>query len=139
MELKSLHISTDALEQMTKDAQSAFPDECCGFFFGSEDESRLVKIAAPVDNAKDGDKRRRFEISPLDYSRAEMFAIEHDLKLLGVYHSHPLHPAIPSEHDRKVALPWFSYIILSVEKDGVIDVQSWQLNQERTFEKEQII
>jgi proteasome lid subunit RPN8/RPN11 len=139
VEKLDLKIDPTALEEMKKDAKSAFPEECCGFFFGQNEEIRHVEIASPVHNAKEGDKKRRFAISPLEYAKAEAYAIEKNLKLLGVYHSHPLHPAIPSEHDRKVALPWFSYIILSINKEEVVDVQSYQLNAERQFETEIII
>lgn len=124
---------------MVNDAQNAFPDECCGFFFGAEtNDLREVTHAYPVHNAKEGDKRRRFEISPFDYMKAEQYALEHDLRLLGVYHSHPLHPAIPSEHDRVVALPGFSYIILSVQPYAVVDITSWRLNDNRQFEPEEV-
>jgi proteasome lid subunit RPN8/RPN11 len=67
---------------------------------------------------------------------AEKFAVENDVQLLGIYHSHPNHPAIPSEHDRVAALPYFSYVILSV-KDGSIDhIRSWRLNDVSQFEEE---
>ena len=76
-----------------------FPDECCGFLLGVEhsDGTRIISKIKEVDNARPGDKRRRFEISGRDYMQAEKFALENDLALLGVYHSHPNHPAIPSE------------------------------------------
>src|SRR5690348_16260328 len=107
-----------ALEPNTKklmigDAVQAFPDECCGFLFGTEDQNgnRTITEILVVDNAKEGDKKRRFEIAPRDYMDAEQFAEENNLLLLGVYHSHPNHPAIPSEHDRVAAQPYFSYVI----------------------------
>lgn len=119
-------------------AVQIFPDECCGFLYGKEDEegNRVVTGILIVDNAKPGDKRRRFEIGPRDYMKGEQYAVEHDLTLLGVYHSHPNHPAIPSEHDRVAAQPYFSYIIISV-KDGIVDhVRSWRLNDEAQFDEE---
>jgi len=132
------------------DALNTFPDECCGFLFGREerDGTRLVVDILVVDNSKEGDKTRRFEISPLDYMTAEQHALDHDWTLLGIYHSHPKHPAIPSEHDRKAAQPYFSYVIISVmdrpaEKgpsaDDVINLRSWLLNEEQQFEEEKII
>ncbi len=124
---------------MKADAIHSFPDECCGFFYGNETETRNVTLAVAVQNSKDGDKRRRFEISPLQYMKAEQFAIEGGLTLLGVYHSHPANPAIASEHDRVVAMPWFSYIILSTFENEVRDVKSWQLDDERKFVEETIV
>lgn len=134
-----LIIHTKAKQEMLSDAITAFPDECCGFFFGEEaNGDRVIRIARPVINAKEGDKRRRFAISPKDYLAAERFADEHKLQLLGVYHSHPNHPAIPSEHDRMAAQPWFSYIIISVMDGKAGHIRSWQLNEENQFEEESI-
>jgi proteasome lid subunit RPN8/RPN11 len=136
----ALQIENKALENMIADAEKAFPDECCGFVFGEETGTeRLILDIQVVDNAKQGDKRRRFEITASDYMKAERYADERNLQLLGVYHSHPNHPAIPSEHDRVAAQPFFSYLILSV-MDGHFEViRSWRLNDEHQFEEENIV
>jgi len=129
-----------ARELMLKDALQAFPDECCGFLFGQEDAAgnRTISAIQVVNNAKEGDKRRRFVIAPLDYIKAEQYADDHQLILLGVYHSHPNHPAIPSEHDRVAAQPFFSYIIISVLEGKIGPVRSWRLNEESQFEEETV-
>ncbi len=121
-------------------AVSYFPNECCGFFYGKEEgDTRIVTRAVPVANVKEGDQRRRFEISPLDYIRAEQYALENQAQLLGVYHSHPNHPAIASEHDLRQAMPWFSYIIVSVREGEVAEVKSWRLQDEqRLFQEESV-
>ena len=126
---------------MIEDAVSTFPDECCGFLFGREehDGTRILVDILAVDNSKEGDKRRRFEISPLDYMTAEQHALDHDWTLLGIYHSHPKHPAVPSEHDRVAAQPFFSYVIVSVLEKEVITLRSWVLNDDRQFEEDKII
>ena len=125
---------------MNEDGLNSFPDECCGFFYGVEDAqgNRNVSEVLVVNNAKDGDKRRRFEISPVDYMKAEQYALENNLQLLGVYHSHPNHPAIPSEHDRVAAQPYFSYIIISVLDNRSTHMRSWKLNDSFQFEEEEI-
>lgn len=125
---------------LIEDAVNTFPDECCGFLFGREetDGTRIVIDILVVDNSKEGDKRRRFEISPLDYMTAEQHALDHDWTLLGVYHSHPNHPAIPSEHDRVAAQPYFSYLIISVLNNEIITLRSWLLNEEQQFEEEEV-
>ncbi|MFT6725621.1 MAG: proteasome lid subunit RPN8/RPN11 [Litorivivens sp.] len=136
---KSINISHKANAVMVQDAIASFPNECCGFFFGKEVDSRIVEHALPVTNEKKGDQRRRFSISPLDYMRAEQHAEAKGVKLLGIYHSHPLHPAWPSVHDRVQAMPWFSYVILSVNANDVTHINSFQLNEARLFELETII
>lgn len=124
-----IKIEKQALELMIQDAESTFPNECCGFFYGTEDAegNRTVVEAKIVENSKEGDQRRRFEISPFAYMKAENYAIEKNLTLLGVYHSHPQHPAIASVHDLAKAMPYFSYIILSVLDAKTDDIKSWRL------------
>jgi len=134
-----LDISETALNDMLDHAEMEYPNECCGFFYGSDSgEARVAAVAKRVKNAKEGDRSDRFEITPDDYRKAEAFAQEQDLDLLGVYHSHPDHPAEPSEHDRKVAMPWFSYIIISVRKGRTAETRSWRLNDDRRFEEETV-
>ncbi|MGZ3951817.1 MAG: Mov34/MPN/PAD-1 family protein [Flavisolibacter sp.] len=134
-----LIIEQDPLLEMHKDALQSFPDECCGFFFGKEEgEERSITDTMVVNNSKEGDKRRRFVIAPKDYMKAERYAEENHLQLLGIYHSHPNHPAIPSEHDRVAAQPYFSYIIISVIDKQVAATRSWRLNEESQFEEETI-
>lgn len=125
---------------LIQDAVNAFPDECCGFLFGREDAigHRSITAIQVVINAKEGDKRRRFAIAPLDYIKAEQFADEQGVQLLGVYHSHPNHPAIPSEHDRVAAQPYFSYVIVSVLEGRPDALRSWRLNDDQQFEEENV-
>jgi proteasome lid subunit RPN8/RPN11 len=133
------HIEPAVINSMIEDATHTFPDECCGFLFGKENgEERVIQQAVAVNNAKEGDKRRRFEIQPKDYLQAERLADEQGWRLLGVYHSHPNHPAIPSEHDRLAAQPYFSYVILSVINKEYAGLRSWRLNDEQQFEEEKI-
>ncbi len=134
-----LYLTQDATQKIIEDAVHTFPDECCGFLLGREEnEDRIIDKIIVVNNAKEGDKRRRFEISPLDYLNAERYAEDHHLILLGVYHSHPNHPSVPSEHDRVVAQSYFSYIIVSVQQGEFANLQSWRLNDDFQFEEEQV-
>lgn len=135
-----ISIFPEARDIIIKDAVSSFPDECCGFFYGNEDidGNRSITDVLVVHNAKQGDKRKRFEISPKDYLKAEQFADEQQLQLLGVYHSHPDHPAIPSEQDRLSAQPYFSYIIISVNGKEINSIRSWRLNESFQFEEETV-
>ncbi|MEO6671669.1 MAG: M67 family metallopeptidase [Ferruginibacter sp.] len=135
-----LKIEAMPKEEMIVDGKNNFPDECCGFMFGKEEgETRTIARSLPVLNSKEGDKRRRFEISPMDYMNAERYADENSLLLLGIYHSHPNHPSIPSEHDRVAAQVYFSYVIISIQEREFNTIQSWRLNESSQFEEEQII
>ena len=131
-------LETEVQKIIEEDAVQAFPNECCGFVFGHEDSNgrRLITQARVVQNVKEGDKRRRFEISPQDYLDAEKYAEEQQIELLGIYHSHPNHPAVPSEHDLAAAQPFFSYLIISVNEKGPGPIRSWRLNDDGQFEEE---
>jgi proteasome lid subunit RPN8/RPN11 len=131
-------LENEAQQTIIQDALSAYPDECCGFLLGREDENgrRIISQALVVNNAKEGDKRRRFVISPQDYLQAEEYAESRNMHLLGVYHSHPDHPAVPSEHDRAAAQPFFSYLIISVNNRRPGFIRSWRLNEDGHFEEE---
>ncbi len=138
--MKPIILTGKLLNQMEHHALADYPNECCGFFFGNElASSRQILAIRSVENSKEGDKRRRFEISAKEYMMAERFAQEQQLALLGVYHSHPNHPAIPSEHDLKQAVPYFSYIIMSADGRQVEQTTSWQLIGDQFIEEEIII
>ena len=128
-------------KEMIHDALSTFPDECCGFMFGYEEANsdRVVTKVLPVFNSATENKKRRFVIAPKDYMSAERFAEENNVQFLGIYHSHPNHPAIPSEHDRVAAQPWFSYVIISVKEAVVDHARSWVLNEHFQFDEEQYL
>lgn len=134
-----LYLTEQVKQQIIDDAVRTFPNECCGFLLGWEKrEERVIDKILVVNNAKEGDKRRRFKIMPFDYLKAEQYAEEHGLTLLGVYHSHPNHPSIPSEHDRAAAQPYFSYVIVSIWEREFVSLQSWRLNDDFQFEPERV-
>lgn len=130
-------VTAKAKDMMEEDALQTYPHECCGFFYGKEEEDRLITRVVPVNNSKEENRERRFEISPKDYIKAEEYADENNLTLLGVYHSHPDHPAIASEHDLRQAVPYFSYIILSIIKGKLDNILSWRLEGSQ-FEEEEL-
>jgi proteasome lid subunit RPN8/RPN11 len=64
---------------------------------------------------------------------------DRNLIIIGIYHSHPDYPAIPSEFDRVCAWSDYSYIIISVEKGKTTDLQNWILDQHHQFQSEPLI
>ncbi|UOG75262.1 M67 family metallopeptidase [Hymenobacter tibetensis] len=133
-----MRIHKALLDKIQAHAASS-PEECCGFVFGHDKEAgRVVTETMAVANAEQNDKRLRFRIAPKDYLFAEQFAEQKQMQLLGVYHSHPEHSAVPSKHDSQAAFPYFSYLIVSVLGGRVDDVQSWRLSDEGHFENEPI-
>ena len=134
-----LEISHKVKTYLKQHAEDIYPNECCGFLYGQDGEIRTIALALKVKNSKKGDQKKRFEISPTDYLSAEKYALENDTSLLGIYHSHPDHPAIPSRHDFKRAVPYFSYVILSVRNGKFQKTTSWQLDDDGYFKREKII
>ena len=124
---KPLIYSLKVESQLINYAKQGFPFEIVGFLFGRNNE---VTELLPVENLAKN-KERRFEINPLDYLRAENYAIHHDLELIGIYHSHPDHPAIPSSTDLVFAQEGFSYPIISVQASGEVQINAWQLEEGR--------
>ncbi|MBQ6442152.1 MAG: M67 family metallopeptidase [Lachnospiraceae bacterium] len=106
--------SNEAYEEMTKEARRAYPKECCGILFGRE---REIRYAFPVQNVVSAqNSRRHFEMDPLIVYQAECEAEKRGMEMLGIYHSHPDSPPIPSSEDLAYMIPGISYWILSVEQ-----------------------
>ncbi len=132
----TISFQASILDEIRAHLFRAYPEEGCGFFFGKDGEPRHVTQFLAAENVFEGDRKRRFSIRPADYLLAEQFALENGLDLLGIYHSHPNHPAIPSETDRTNAVPWFSYLIVTTTAAGPTLSRSWQLNEQGQFVEE---
>ena len=69
-----------------------------------------------------------------------IIAVAAGADLLGFYHSHPDHPARPSQYDLDHAWPFFSYIIVSVAGGVPQDMTSWRLRDDRsTFDPDDLV
>ena len=132
-----LAVSNDLIEKINKHVEKAYPEEGAGFLIGVEGE---VQQILPLGNAREDEARHnRFLITPEDYLKAELTADKFGLSLIGVFHSHPDCPNVPSEYDREWAQPFFSYIITRVDKGKVSNHRSWRLIEDRTkYEEEKI-
>jgi proteasome lid subunit RPN8/RPN11 len=117
-----------------------YPHECCGALLGTDGAAgRAVRDLLPLSNRRDDSPRNRFSITAEDVRAAERAATERGLDLIGWYHSHPDHPARPSEFDREHAWPWYSYIIVAVAAGAPGEMTSWRLTDDRArFEAEPI-
>lgn len=109
-----------------------YPHECCGALLGRDDgEYRETLAVFPLVNRRDDSPRNRFVLAPDDVRTAEGAARDRGLELVGWYHSHPDHPARPSEYDREHAWPWYSYVIVSVKNGRAGEMTSWRLAEDR--------
>jgi proteasome lid subunit RPN8/RPN11 len=109
--------------------QETYPHECCGALVGRDHQVTDV-VALP--NTTEEGPRRRFLVRPSDYRDAERRATELGAELLGFYHSHPDHPARPSQYDLDHAWPTFAYIIVAVAEGVSKDMTVWYLQEDRS-------
>ena len=136
-----LKLTKEIEEKIRTAGAEAYPNECCGILFGSEvDGGHAVKALKPIDNAREsGEQYHRFLITAEDMVQAELEARKLGLDIVGFYHSHPDHPARPSDYDRDHALPFYSYIILRVAEGQPELMTSWQLQLSReAFDSEEL-
>ena len=123
------------LVALRRHAARIYPNECCGALLGPAPGH--VTRAFPLDNTFPDQQRRRFLVGPEEYRRAEVRAGDMGLQLLGFYHSHPDHPAEPSQFDLDHAWPNLSYLIVSVRQGQPKEARSWRLKIDRSaFEEE---
>jgi len=144
----TLWISGNLAEKIRAHGAETYPHECCGALLGRDrDEidsgdaeasagssvrpTREVLGLFPLVNRRDDSPRNRFSVTSEDVMSAEKAAREQNLEVVGWYHSHPDHPARPSEYDRDHAWPWYSYIIVSVQNGAPQNMTSWRLNDDR--------
>lgn len=132
-----LLLSSEAHADLVRWAQAGYPQETCGLLIGwVENGSIHVRRALQARNlaARAG---VRFDLDPGDHVAAEREAHAHGLAIVGVWHSHPDHPAVPSESDRASAWERWSYLILSVNSGGLDGLRAWRLAQ-GVFREEEV-
>jgi len=128
-----LHLPESVVRAIRLHGEETYPHECCGALIG---RGRDVTATVPLPNTTEEGPRRRFLVRASDYQLAERRAGELGGDLLGFYHSHPDHPARPSQFDLDHAWPTFAYVIVSVAAGTARDVTAWWLKEDRsTFEE----
>ena len=132
-------LSRSVLDAIARHGELAYPEECCGFLVGSSTDGpnpggRVVRATRPVENRVAADRAHRFVIPPEELLRAQRELEGTPQEVLGFYHSHPDHPAVPSEFDREHAWPWYSYAVLSVSHGVAGELGVFELDpEERRF------
>jgi proteasome lid subunit RPN8/RPN11 len=140
----TLKMSADIAQKIRQHGADTYPHECCGALLGRDNvdgdtttvgvQLPLREVAAlyPLINRRDDSPRNRFSVTAEDVREAEKVARDKNLDVVGWYHSHPDHPAKPSQYDREHAWPWYSYVIVSVANGKPADMTSWRLNDDRS-------
>ena len=152
-----LKLTVHHLQSIRAHAERTYPEECCGLLLGhlNGKDKILVEVRATenvwnaeaVDDfrqmeptAKLGEtKRGNYAIAPADILKAQREARDRNLHIIGIYHSHPDHQAIPSQFDTRIAWQQYSYIIISVLQGQASDANSWCLDDTHQFQPEEIL
>ena len=141
-----LHLPDALRRQIESEGAAGYPNEVCGILIGRDTRDasgathRVVDRLEPGTNAFEADEQyHRFSIDPLAQLKAERAAEKEGRVVLGFYHSHPDHPARPSEYDRQHAWPFYSYVIVSIANGRPVDMTSWVLNEQTNqFDRQEI-
>lgn len=132
----SLALIDSVIGAIRRHGRETYPHECCGALIGRDGK---VTEAFALPNTTEEGPRRRFLVRPDDYRAAEARAGARGGELLGFYHSHPDHPAQPSQYDLDHAWPFFSYVIISVRDGEPRELRSWRLRDDRSqFDEEPV-
>jgi proteasome lid subunit RPN8/RPN11 len=137
----TIRIESEPWAAMVSHARQTYPNECCGAMLGSIDcAEKTVHAALRLENAFDGAQAARYELRPQDLLAADRAARERQMELIGIYHSHPDCDAYFSQTDLRNSCPWYSFVVLSVQKGEFHHANSWLPNADQTeAAKEELI
>ena len=125
-----LRIDNALIDEIRRQGERAYPGECCGVLVGTAGDVKEVVKVVPATNRRTDDPHR-YLIAPEDLRRIEADLRPLKQDVLGCYHSHPDHPAVPSPFDVEQAWPWYSYLILRVDDGQAAEMASWVLDDDR--------
>lgn len=130
-----LRVSREAREQLARHAAAALPREACGVLVGVRGP-RGAQVKLGTRGRNRAPARDRFELDPRDLLRAEEVAAAAGLAVLGVWHSHPTAPAVPSARDCAGAWPGWSHVIVSLANERVAELRAWVVEDDALLEQE---
>ena len=149
----TLKMSTEIAQKIRQHGADTYPHECCGALLGRDDSAadgtatsggvqkplREILALFPLINRREDSPHNRFSVTAEDVRDAEKAALGGEMDLVGWYHSHPDHPARPSQYDQEHAWPWYSYVIVSVAGGKPAEMTSWRLSDDRSeYAREEI-
>ncbi|MDA8395026.1 MAG: M67 family metallopeptidase [Candidatus Dormibacteraeota bacterium] len=115
-------------ERMRELAESAYPFEGCGVLGGRAlDGGWEVSEVFPGRNLVQDRRHDRYELDPRDIIAAERACRSRGEEVLGFFHTHPDHPARPSQFDRDHAWPGYVYLVCAVDQGAMRRATAWIL------------
>jgi len=118
----------ELFERLTDLAEAAYPYEGCGVLLGMPiGELILVSRVLEGHNLVQDRRHDRYELDPKDIIRADREAREAGQEVIGFYHTHPDHPARPSQFDTDRAWPGYHYVVVAVDDGKLREATTWRL------------
>ena len=151
-----IYLSLMQRQQIETHAETTYPEECCGLLLGTleGDDKRVIEVREtenhwtpeitdslpkmPSSNPQPLSKKNRFSIAPYVLLQVQKEMRDRNLNIVGIYHSHPDYPPIPSAFDRAIAWPYYSYVIASLRQGKLTAIKSWKQQEKGQFEAEKI-
>lgn len=128
-----IRLKSADIEAIKQIAQKTYPHECCGVMVGSvENGVKTVTQLIPAENQRTDSPANRYLITPDLLNELEKKLKGTDRAIVGFFHSHPDVPARPSTYDQDHAWPWYSYVIVSVNKGEAGEIHNWKLKDDRS-------
>ena len=128
-----IRLKSADIEEIKQIAQKTYPHECCGVMVGSvENGVKTVTELIPAENQRTDSPANRYLITPDLLNELEKKLKGTDRAIVGFFHSHPDVPARPSTYDQDHAWPWYSYVIVSVNRDQAGEILNWKLRDDRS-------
>ena len=136
-----IRIEPEPWAAMVAHARETYPNECCGAMLGvTGDGDKTVRVSMRLENSFAGAQAARYELRPEDLLAADTAARERKMDLIGIYHSHPDCDAYFSRTDLQNSCPWYSFVVLSIQKGEFHHANSWLPNFDQTeAAKEELI
>ena len=128
-----IRLKSADIEEIKQIAQKTYPHECCGVMVGSiENGVKTVTELIPAENQRTDSPANRYLITPDLLNELEKKLKGTDRAIVGFFHSHPDVPARPSAYDQDHAWPWYSYVIVSVNRGQAGEIHNWKLRDDRS-------
>jgi proteasome lid subunit RPN8/RPN11 len=136
-----IRVAGEPWREMVAHARATYPNECCGAMLGRVNgDAKEVLAAMKLENSSAGSQAARYELRPADLLAADKEARRLGMDMIGIYHSHPDCDAYFSKTDLENSCPWYSFIVLSIQKGEFHHANSWLPNAEQTkAEKEELV
>ena len=137
----AIQMTFEIVKQIHTHLEAAYPDEGAGLLLGDEKngQRRVLAVLPLVNSRESGTRHNRYLITAQDMLHGELEAVRLGMDVVGIFHSHPDSPNRPSEFDREWALPWFSYLITTVNAGLAQSSRSWRLQDDRSQFKEELV